>query len=396
MDDDAREDWVEAESAAETVGAGRPRSLWRLGLRRLRRHRLAMGALYILAALYGVMVLADFLAPYHYDNESRQHSYSPPTPVRFVRDGRLSRPYVYARSYSFDEYRRRVWVEDHSRPVAVRFLVKGDPYKLFGLVPADRHLFGLDRAEASGGTTTATSAVPVRLYLVGADSRGRDVFSRLLYGSRVSLTIGLAGVAATFVLGMLVGGISGYFVGKTDAVAMRVCEMIMMMPSFYLMLALRSALPPEMSSVQVYFLLVVIMSFIGWAGFARVVRGMVLSIRSQEYVLAAQAIGTGHLAIIVRHVLPNTLSYAIVALTLSIPGYILGESALSLLGLGIQDPQSSWGNMLSDAMSISDISFHPWILVPGVAIFVTVMAYNFLGDGLRDAFDPRGLTREAG
>jgi peptide/nickel transport system permease protein len=146
----------------------------------------------------------------------------------------------------------------------------------------------------------------------------------------------------------------------------------------------------------VYFLLVVIMSFIGWAGFARVVRGMVLAIRSQEYVVAAQAIGTGHVAIVVRHVLPNTLSYAIVALTLSIPGYILGESALSLLGLGIQDPQASWGNMLSDAMSVSDISFHPWILVPGVCIFLTVMAYNFLGDGLRDAFDPRGLTRAQG
>ena len=382
MDDESREDWVEAESAAETVGAGRPRSLWRLGLRRLRRHRLAMGALYILAALYGVMVLADFLAPYHYDNESRQHSYSPPTPVRFVRDGRLSRPYVYARSYSFDEYRRRVWTEDRSRPLPIRLLVRGDPHRLLLLIPTRVHLFGVEE--------------PGRLYLLGADSRGRDVFSRLLYGSRVSLTIGLVGVAATFVLGMLVGGISGYFVGATDAVSMRLCEMIMMMPGFYLMLALRSALPPEMSSVQVYFLLVVIMSFIGWAGFARVVRGMVLSIRSQEYVLAAQAIGTSHLAIIVRHVLPNTLSYAIVALTLSIPGYILGESALSLLGLGIQDPQSSWGNMLSDAMSISEISFHPWILVPGVAIFLTVMAYNFLGDGLRDAFDPRGLTRERG
>jgi peptide/nickel transport system permease protein len=240
------------------------------------------------------------------------------------------------------------------------------------------------------------SAVAARLYLLGADARGRDLLSRLLYGSRVSLTIGLVGVAITFVLGMLVGGISGYFGGRTDVVLMRACEMFMMIPGFYLMLALRSALPPEMSSVEVYVLLVAIMSFIGWAGFARVVRGMVLSIRNREYVLAAQASGASHLTIILRHVLPNTLSYAIVALTLSIPGYILGESALSLLGLGIQDPHASWGNLLKEAMDVAQIKFHPWILLPGLCIFVTVMAYNFLGDGLRDAFDPRGLTRGRG
>ena len=388
----------EEENAEKRVEAApRPSlALWQLGLRRLRRHRLAVAAFWVLVVLYLMMLCADFLAPYHYDNESRQHSYSPPTPVRFVRDGRLSRPYVYARSYTFDEYRRRVWVEDRSRPVPVRFFVKGDAYRLLGLFPAERHLFGLDRAEASGGSTGAASGVPARLYLLGADARGRDLLSRLLYGSRVSLTIGLVGVAMTFVLGLLVGGISGYFGGRTDVVLMRTCEMFMMIPGFYLMLALRSALPPEMSSVEVYVLLVAIMSLIGWAGFARVVRGMVLSIRNREYVVAAQASGASHLAIIVRHVLPNTASYAIVALSLSIPGYILGESALSMLGLGIQDPHASWGNLLKEAMNVAQIRFHPWILLPGVCIFVTVMAYNFLGDGLRDAFDPRGLTREAG
>jgi len=388
----------EEENAEKRVEAApRPSlALWQLGLRRLRRHRLAVAAFWVLVVLYLMMLCADFLAPYHYDNESRQHSYSPPTPVRFVRDGRLSRPYVYARSYTFDEYRRRVWVEDRSRPVPVRFFVKGDAYRLLGLFPAERHLFGLDRAEASGGSTGAAPGVPARLYLLGADARGRDLLSRLLYGSRVSLTIGLVGVAMTFVLGLLVGGISGYFGGRTDVVLMRTCEMFMMIPGFYLMLALRSALPPEMSSVEVYVLLVAIMSLIGWAGFARVVRGMVLSIRNREYVVAAQASGASHLAIIVRHVLPNTASYAIVALSLSIPGYILGESALSMLGLGIQDPHASWGNLLKEAMNVAQIRFHPWILLPGVCIFVTVMAYNFLGDGLRDAFDPRGLTREAG
>jgi len=359
-----------------------PMSQWRMGWRRLRRHRLAMVALYTLVVLYVVMLFADFLAPYHYDNESRRHSYSPPTPVRIFRDGRLVRPYIYPRTYRFDEYRRRVWTEDRSRPVPIRFFVRGDPHRILWLIPTRVHLFGVPE--------------PTRIYLLGADARGRDLLSRLLYGSRVSLSIGLVGVSVTFVLGMLVGGISGYFGGRTDMVLMRVCEMFMMIPSFYLMLALRSAVPPEMSSVKVYLLLVAIMSLIGWAGFARVVRGMVLSIRNREYVLAAQATGAGHLSIIVRHVLPNTLSYAIVALTLSIPGYILGESALSLLGLGIQDPQASWGNLLSEAMNVAQIKFHPWILLPGVCIFITVMAYNFLGDGLRDAFDPHGLTRRVG
>jgi len=363
------------------TGGPAPRSLWQLGIGKLRRHRLAMTSLYVLGVLYLLMVLADFLAPYHYDNESRSHSYSPPTPLRVVRDGRLVRPYIFPRSYAFDEYRNRIWTEDRSRPTPIRFFVRGDEHRLLGLFPTRMHLFGVARQ--------------ARLYLLGADARGRDILSRLLYGSRVSLTIGLVGVAITFVLGMLVGGISGYFGGRTDVVLMRVCEMFMMIPGFYLMLALRSALPPEMSSIRVYFLLVLILSFIGWAGFARVVRGMVLSIRSQEYVTAARATGARDLYIIVRHVLPNTLSYAIVALTLSIPGYILGESALSLLGLGIQDPYASWGNMLSSAMAISEISFHPWILIPGFAIFITVMAYNFLGDGLRDAFDPRGLTEAA-
>jgi peptide/nickel transport system permease protein len=388
---------VEPAPAPRAGESARPSlALWQLGLRRLRRHRLAVGAFYVLAALYIMMLFAEFLAPYHYDNEVRPHSYSPPTLVRVVRDGRLSRPYVYARSYSFDEFRRRVWVEDRSRPVPIRFFVKGDPYRLLGVFPAARHLFGLDPAEASAPTGGRPAAVPARLYLLGADARGRDLLSRLLYGSRVSLTIGLVGVCLTFVLGMLIGGISGYFGGRTDVVLMRTCEMFMMIPGFYLMLALRSALPPEMSSVEVYLLLVAIMSLIGWAGFARVVRGMVLSIRNREYVLAAQASGASHLTIILRHVLPNTLSYAIVALTLSIPGYILGESALSLLGLGIQDPHASWGNLLKEAMDVAQIKFHPWILLPGLCIFVTVMAYNFLGDGLRDAFDPRGLTRGRG
>jgi peptide/nickel transport system permease protein len=197
------------------------------------------------------------------------------------------------------------------------------------------------------------------------------------------------GVAISFIIGTILGGMAGYFGGKIDNIIMRLCEMVMMIPGFYLMLALRAAFPPQLSSVQIYFLIVVIMSFIGWAGLARVIRGMAISIREKEYVLAARAQGASPFYIITRHLLPNTFSYTIVALSLSIPGYILGESALSLLGLGIQDPHASWGNLLSEAMAIAHIKFHPWILIPGIFIFVTVMAFNFLGDGLRDAFDPK-------
>jgi peptide/nickel transport system permease protein len=209
-----------------------------------------------------------------------------------------------------------------------------------------------------------------------------------VYGSRVSLTIGFFGVAITFFLGFLIGGISGYYGGKVDSVLMRFAECFMLVPGFFLMLALRSAFPVKLSSTAVYILIVVIMSFIEWAGFARIIRGMALSISKQDFVKAAKALGASDLRIIALHVLPQTLSYAIVALTLIIPAYILGESTLSFIGLGIQDPQASWGNLLSAAMNVSDIQYHPWILVPGIFIFLAVMAFNFVGDGLRDALDP--------
>src|SRR3989338_6798407 len=199
-----------------------------------------------------------------------------------------------------------------------------------------------------------------------------------------SLLSGLIGVFISFIIGLFIGGISGYYGGKIDNFLMRICEMFMMVPGFYLMLALRAAFPPNLSSMQIYLLIIIIFSFIGWASLARVVRGMSISLREREYVLAAKAIGLSDFAIIVKHILPHTLSYSIIAIMLSIPGYILGESALSLIGLGIQDPYASWGNLLSDSMSISQIRFHPWILIPGAFIFITVMAFNLLGDGLRD------------
>ncbi|HAV42730.1 TPA: ABC transporter permease [bacterium] len=356
------------------------RSPTRIALERLRRHPLAILGGVILFLLYLSAIFADFIAPYHYDHESRMNSYNPPTRLHFFdEEGRFHlRPFIYPYSYEFDKFYQRVYKEDRTRPYPLKLLCKGDEYRLLGIFKTNYHLFGVDEG--------------ARFYLLGADSRGRDLFSRLLYGGRVSLSIGLVGCLITFILGMTIGGISGYLGGKVDNLIMRLCEMVMMIPGFYLMLALRAAFPPELSSVQVYLLIVVILSFIGWAGMARVVRGMVLSIRETEFVLAARAQGVKDLSIIFRHILPNLLSYVIVSLTLSIPGYILGESALSLLGLGIQDPHASWGNLLAEAMNIAQIKFHPWILTPGLFIFVTVMAFNFLGDGLRDAFDPKAIA----
>jgi len=354
-----------------------PATQTRIALGRLRRHRLAMSSLVVLALLYAITIFADFIAPYNFDNERRDLSYCPMMKLNFYdgEGGFHLRPFVYQYSYTFDEYYNRVYIQDKNKRYQIRFFVKGDQHSLLGFIPMKTRLFGVDE--------------PARIYLLGSDYRGRDLFSRILYGSRVSLSIGFVGVAISFSIGMVVGGISGFFGGRTDNIIMRLCEMVMMIPGFYLMLALRAAFPYDLSSVEVYLMIVLIMSFIGWAGLARVIRGMVLSIREKEFVTAARASGESSLRIIILHILPNTLSYVIVAVTLSIPGYILGESALSLLGLGIQEPYASWGNLLSEAMNIAEIKFHPWILIPGLFIFIAVMAFNFLGDGLRDAFDPR-------
>lgn len=347
-------------------------------VRKLKKHPLAIPGFVVLVVLYSVMLFAEFIAPYHYDNGNRENSYAPPSRIHFVHEGKFHiLPFVYTYSYEFNEIYERVYVEDTSNPQTIVPFAKGDEVKLWGFVPINRHLFGLKNNPKGS-----------HFYLLGADSVGRDLFSRIVYGSRVSLTIGFLGVTITFFLGFLVGGLAGYYGGKLDWALMRFSECFMLVPSFFLMLALRSAFPSNLSSIQIYFLIVVIMSFVGWAGFARVVRGMALSISRRDHVTAARAIGTGDLQIIFRHVLPHTMSYAIVSMTLSIPAYMLGESALSLIGLGIQDPQASWGNLLTAAMNISDLQYHPWILLPGFCIFLAVMAFNFVGDALRDALDP--------
>lgn len=254
------------------------------------------------------------------------------------------------------------------------FFTRGIPYRFLGLFQTDVHFFG----SPTGG-----------VFLLGADRFGRDMVSRLLHGARVSLSVGLLGALISFTVGLIMGGIAGYFGGVVDNILMRFSEVVYSFPSIYLLFALRATFPPTLSSSQVYLLIVLILSFVGWAGLARVIRGLVLSIKSEEYVLSARAVGLSHLKIILKHVLPNTLSYVIVQATITIPGYILGESALSLLGLGITEPQSSWGLMLSVARNIRVVMDFPWILVPGLFIFVAIMAWNFFGDGIRDAVDPK-------
>lgn len=372
----------------------------RLAVRKLRKHRLAMVGLWILLTLYLVAIFADFLAPYGYNNQVRELEMSPSTPLHFFdENGTLCWPYVHPRKQDFDEMYRQVVIEDKSVKCPLRFFVfsraEDQENTLLALAGVRRwslRLFGFEAPPQPAGA--APSTYFVRFYLMGADISGRDIFSRICYAARISLTIGLCGASVTFILGMLIGGTAGYFGGKVDGTLMRLCEMIMLLPGFYLLLILRHTFPADMDSVKVYFAVVLIMSLIGWAGFARVIRGMVLSIRRLDFVQAARAGGLTHFQIVRRHVLPNTLSYAIVSVTMSIPAYILGESALSLLGLGIMDPVPSWGNMLGKAMDIPTLDQHPFVLWPGVFIFLTVMAFNFFGDGLRDAFDPKTVMRE--
>jgi peptide/nickel transport system permease protein len=257
--------------------------------------------------------------------------------------------------------------------------VRGDGYRLFGMIPANLHLFGTTPGE--------------RVYLLGADPYGRDQLSRLLSGAQVSLTVGLVGIAISFTLGLLLGGVSGYVGGWIDVVIMRTTELLLSIPGLYLIVALRSVFPPGLSSRQVYLGIVAILALIGWAAFARVIRGMVLSIRRAEYVVAAEALGMSRARVLVRHILPGTTTFVVVAATLAVPGYILGEVFLSFLGVGVQEPAASWGNMLIHARSLRALQSFPWLLFgPGLAIVATVMAFNVLGDGLRDALDPRGTT----
>ncbi len=349
-----------------------------LAWRQLRRHRVALIGGVILIALYVVSLFADFIAPYSLDFSDRAKFYHPPTLPRLVdAQGRWHRrPFVY--NTTLVDPALHVFKEDRTTIYPIRFFVRGEAYRLFWTIPTRMHLLGVNE--------------PARLFLMGSDSFGRDLFTRILYGSRVSLIVGILVVAVTLPIGMVYGGIAGYYGGRVDNILMRIAEVIIAFPGFYLLLTLSAVLPTNVGCTTRFYLIVVILAFIGWAGFSRLIRGYVLSLKQREFVLAAKALGLDDLRIIVRHILPNTSSLVIVVATLAIPGAILGESGLSFLGLGVREPCSSWGNLLSAGANLVNLSQSPWLLFPGLFIILAVVAYNFLGDGLRDAFDPRLRT----
>ena len=298
--------------------------------------------------------------------------------------------YVYAVKRHVDPVTfRKTYIEDRSDVVPLRLFARGQPYKLWGLIPWDRHFLGVNLQayrQAHGGA--AGDHGPPTFYLLGGDKFGRDVFSRILYGARVSLSVGVLGILVTFVLGLVIGGVSVYVGGATDNFIQRSIEIINAFPKLPLWLALAALMPTDWSALQVYFGITVVLSLLGWTGLARVVRGKILSLREEDYVVAARLLGAGPARILFRHLLPGFTSHIIVSLTLSVPGMILGETSLSFLGLGLRPPVVSWGVMLQDAMNIQAAASYPWLLLPTAFIVVTVLCYNFLGDGLRDAADP--------
>lgn len=350
-------------------------------LQQLWKDKFARFALIILGLIYLALFLADFIAPYTKDFSDRTMAYVPPSKVFTIdQNGKLSKPYTYNYIREFNPQTLEIEYNlDRSQKHYMKFFSQGEPYKFLGLIPMKRHLVTTD---ANG-----------RLFLLGTDINGRDVFSRLLFGGRISMTIGFLALFVLFPIGLLYGGISGYFGGKIDMIMMRFAEAVMSIPSFYLLIILASILPSGMTSTQRFLLIVIILALIGWAGFARVVRGMVLSIKNQEYIQAAQSIGASKMRIITKHILPQTTSFVIVAMTLSIPSYILSESGLSFLGLGIQQPDASWGNMLKEAQEFTNILYRPWLLTPGFLIFVSVLAFNLIGDTIRDVLDPQSKVR---
>jgi peptide/nickel transport system permease protein len=354
-------------------------SQWRLMWRKFRRHRLALLGGIVTIGIYLVALCAGFLAPFAPDKASARHTYAPPQRLHFFErsaDGLRFRPYVYGYKVTIDpQALRRTFVIDEAVRHPVGLFVRGDAYRPLGLFETNLHLLGPLEPNAP-------------MYLLGADRLGRDVFSRMLYGTRISMSIGLVGVCLSLVLGILIGGISGYYSGGVDTVIQRVIEFIRSIPTIPLWLGLAAALPPNWPPLRIYFGITVILSFIGWTGLARVVRGRFLALREEDFIMAARLDGSSELRTILRHMVPSFTSHIIASITLAIPGMILAETALSFLGLGLRPPIVSWGVLLQEAQNVRAVATAPWLLLPGVAVVIAVLALSFLGDGLRDAADP--------
>lgn len=364
-------------------------SQWGLIKGRFARHRLAVIALYLIVFLYLLAIFAGFFAPYAQDRREARDSFAPPQVPHFnLADGfythrtvRQEDPVTLKRTYRVDR----------SAQVPLGFFVEGDPYSFLGLFESRRHFFGVDLAKWRNTAASAggeAQSAPPSFLLLGADRYGRDILSRVLYGSRISLSIGLVSIVITFLLGALIGGISGYVGGTPDTLIQRLIEIINSFPHLPLWMAIAAIVPGTWPPLRIYFAITIVLSLLNWTGLARVVRGKILSLREEEYAVAARLLGASHPRVLFRHLLPGFTSHIIVTLTLSIPGMILGETALSFLGLGLRPPIVSWGVMLQDCLNLQVVADYPWHLTPVLFIIITVLSFNFLGDGLRDAADP--------
>ncbi len=351
-------------------------SQWQLMWRKFRKHKLATGGTVVLIILYLGGIFCEFVAPYYLETRRVEYIYVPPQRIHFFDEkGFHVYPFVYGIKREIDKVSlRKIYSEDKTKKYSVQLFVRGEKYEMWNLFPMDIHLFGAKDAGV--------------IFLLGTDRTGRDMFSRIIYGARISLSVGLVGVFLSLIIGLALGGISGYLGGVTDTILQRIIEILRSFPTIPLWMTLSAAVPLEWSPLKVYFGITVILSLIGWTGLARVVRGKLLTLREEDFSMAAKIAGCKDVRIISRHLLPGFLSYIIVSMTLSIPAMILAETALSFLGLGLRPPMTSWGVLLKEAQNVRSVALYPWIMIPVLFVIITVLVFNFLGDGLRDAADP--------